>query len=187
MAPNVAENFNRGIKFLEPAIGNAPYWFWPPSMDTVPAGPGAYAANWEVNQQTLKQIINQGIFCQGVGNIIRRVNRKIVPTRGNAWYDGGTLANQDYFGRFIERFDRWAKYPRGTMLGRYFTWDRVDRGDQGHVMYVLDGGVINPRILHSHPAIGGLDITRMGDTHAGWYIEYAIRPQFWINHDAGGF
>ncbi len=180
-------NFDRGVEFLEPAIGEAPYWYWPPGMDIVPDGVGAYAVNRPVSPDLVNTIKRGGIFCQGVGNIIRRVNRKVVPTSGDSRYDGGTLACQRFWAGYIEKFNRWAKYPRGTMLGRYFSWDRVERGDQGHVMYVLDGGVINPRILHSHPAIGGLGVTRLGDTHAGWYIEYAIRPEYWINHSEGGF
>jgi hypothetical protein len=139
----------------------------------------------------LDVVIRGGLFCQAVVNLIRRVNRKIVPTFGDPRNDGGTRANQLYFARFIEPFARWAVYPRGTMVGRYFSWMRLAQGDQGHVAVLLGEQNLaeqnDPLILQSHPEVGGLARTRLGLSHSGWYYEYAIRPEYWINHDAGGF
>jgi hypothetical protein len=38
-------NFDVGIEYLTPAMENVPYWFWPPTLDIVPDGVGAYAIN----------------------------------------------------------------------------------------------------------------------------------------------
>ena len=67
-------------------MGKARYWFWLPNLDIVPSGLGAYAANEEVPD--IDVVIKGGVFCQEVVNLIRRVNRKTVPTRGDERYDG---------------------------------------------------------------------------------------------------
>jgi hypothetical protein len=186
-------NFDKGIEYLLPAVGKARYWFWPPKLDIVPSGPGAYARNEEAPK--IENVIEGGLFCQAVINLIRRVNRKRVPTLGDPRYDGGTWANQGYFANFSEPFSRYKVYPRGTMIGRKFRW-AGDPGfsevlDQGHVAVLLGEQNLaeqkDPRILQSHPAVGGLNYTRLGRSHDGWFYQYVVRPEDWINHDKGGF
>ncbi len=184
-------NFDRGIERVRAAIGRAPYWWWPPSMDTVPDGPGAFAVNHPLPENLVSQMVDQGIFCAGLINVIRRANRKIVATNGDPRYDGGTYAIQNFWAGFAEPFDRWAYYPRGTLIGRYFRWEGERVGDQGHVGVLLEPQDLAHQqdglLLHSHPGVGGLAKTRLGASHAGWYYEYVVRREDWINHDKGGF
>lgn len=187
-------NFDRGLDRLERAIGHAPYWFWPPSLAIVPDGPGAYAVNRPLpDQETLhRQMVQEGIFCQGVINVIRRANRKVVPTRGDSRYDGGTWANQGFFEDFIRPFRRTDFIPRGALIGRYFKWGNGGAVlDQGHVgVLVVKNDLAHQQsgvLLHSHPAVGGLARTDLGVSHAGWYYDYWIHPEDWINHSKGGF
>lgn len=195
-APAAADhtgNFERGVAYFTPAVGKTSYWFWPPALDIVPDGPGAFAVNKPMVPIT--QVISGGIFCQGVINGFRRLAGKKVPTMGDDRYDGGTWANQNYFADYIEKFSRYEVYPRGTLVGRYFRWaGRPGFSgvlDQGHVAVLMGEQNLaqqkDPLILHSHPAVGGLNYTRLGASHAGWYYEYAIRPEDWINHDKGSF
>ncbi len=194
-APQEQTNFDKGIEYLLPAVGKSRYWFWPPNLDIVPDGAGAFAVNREVPPIT--EVIDGGIFCQGVINLIRRANRKIVPTMGDERYDGGTWANQNYWAAWSEPFNRWAKYPRGTMVGRNFVWGGFPGAsevlDQGHVAVLMGEQDLaaqkDPMILHSHPhpAVDGLNYTRLGNSHNHWYYQYAIRPENWINHDKSGF
>jgi hypothetical protein len=193
--PQGQTNFDKGIEYLLPAVGKARYWFWPPNLVEVPSGPGAYAINQEVPD--IDVVIKGGLFCQAVVNLIRRANRKIVPTMGDNRFDGGTWANQNFFSAFSEPFSRWAVYPRGTMVGRNFVWAGPPGAsavrDQGHVAVLMDEQNLaeqkDPRILHSHPhpAVDGLNFTRLGASHGVGYYHYAVRPENWINHDKGGF
>ena len=188
-------NFDKGIEYLLPAVGKARYWFWPPTLVEVPSGRGAYAINQKVPD--IDVVIERGLFCQAVVNLIRRANRKIVPTMGDNRFDGGTWANQNFFSAFSEPFRRWAVYPRGTMVGHNFRWAGPPGAsevlDQGHVAVLMGEQNLaeqkDPMILHSHPhpAVDGLNFTRLGASHDGGYYHYAVRPENWINHDKGGF
>ena len=207
-------NFDNGVDYLTPALeqNNVPYWFWPPSLDIVPDGVGAYAIDEpapDINDVieggyiTVKHepvpgfdTSQQGMFCAAVVNLIRRVNRKIVPTLGNEYYDGGTWACQNFWGPFAEKFNIYSVYPRGTLIGRYFVWGG-DPGastvvDQGHVAVLWDEHNLAEQkdawVVQSHPDVGGLDWNvHLTKSHAGWYYDYAVRPEYWINHDKGGF
>lgn len=146
--------------------------------------PGHYIANGILSHN-----------CQGIINYIRRFNSKIVPTMGDSRYDGGTWANQNYFRDFAHPFNRYVSIPRGALIGRNFRWAGAPGFsavvDQGHVGVLVEaqdlknqqGGIL----LHSHPAVGGLNRTKLGDSHAGWYYQYWIHPRDWINHDVGRF
>lgn len=194
----VEENFNRAVKTLERAEENASYWYWPPGMDIVPDGAGAFAVNKPVSDSQVQEMIDKGIFCQGVINYIRRFNRKVVPFDPNFKdfrYDGGTWANQRYFADYLRPFNRYVYIPRGALIGRYFKWAGApgfsDVADQGHVGVLIQaqdlkkqqGGVL----LHSHPAVGGLNRTNLGDSHAGWYYNYWVHPRDWINYEGDEF
>jgi len=202
-------NFDEGIEYLTTAIGNVPYWFWPPALDFVPDGVGAYAIDEPAPD--IEDVINggevtvngvpvggfaRGIFCAGVVNLIRRVNRKIVPTLDDNRYDGGTWACQNFWAPFMEEFNINSVYPRGTLIGRYFQW-AGDPGfsaviDQGHVAVLWDEHNLaeqkNAWVVQSHPAVGGLDWNvHLVQSHDDGYYDYAVRPEYWIDHDKGDF
>jgi|SRR5215208_617728 len=187
-------NFDDGVDYLEPAMGQTPYWFWPPALDIVPDGPGAYAVNEEVPD--INEVIDGGIFCAAVVNLIRRANRKVIPTLGDDRYDGGTWACQNFWHPFHEDFSIYSVYPRGTLVGRYFRWAGAPGFsavvDQGHVAVLWDEHNLAEQkdayIIQSHPDVAGLDWnTHLTYSHQGWFYEYAVRPEDWINHDLGRF
>jgi hypothetical protein len=210
-------NFDVGIDYLKPALPSSafmqpevPYWHWPPSMDFVPDGVGAYAINKPA--PGIQDVINggvvtvegvdqglgfqKGIFCAAVVNLIRRANRKIVPTMGNPLYDGGTWACQNFWHLYMTPFNIYSAYPPGTLIGKYFEW-WGDPGasavkDQGHVVVLWDEHNLamnkDAWVVQSHPEVGGLNWwTRLTASHEGGYYDYAIRPENWIDHDQGGF
>jgi hypothetical protein len=193
-----SENFDRATDWLLPDILPAPYWYWPPGMDTVPDGAGAFAVNRPVNKGHVEDAVEVGIFCQGLINFYRRFNGKIVPRDPNfpnPSYDGGTWANQRYFADYLRPFSRYVKIPRGALIGRYFRWAGAPGFslvlDQGHVTVLLEEQNLAEQkpglILHSHPAVGGVAKTNLGNSHAGWYYEYWIAPEDWLNHNKGRF
>jgi hypothetical protein len=113
-------------------------------MDIVPDGAGAFAVNKPVTNSHVQEMIDVGVFCQGIINYIRRFNRKVVPSDPNFRdfrYDGGTWANQRYFADFIRPFNRYVYIPRGALIGRYFKWAGAPGFsavvDQGHVGVLL--------------------------------------------------
>jgi putative chitinase len=204
-------NFDIGLEYLTPAMENVPYWFWPPELDIVPDGVGAYAI--DAPAPPIQDVINggnvtvngvdqglgfqRGIFCAGVVNLIRRANRKTVPKEptGDSRYDGGTWACQNFWHLYMEQFNIYSVYPRGTLVGRYFEWEGAPGHsrvvDQGHVAVLWDEHNLAEQkdawVVQSHPGVGGLDWnTRLTESHAGGYYHYAIRPEDWINHDKGG-
>ena len=186
-----SENFDRATEWLLPEILDAPYWFWPPSMSTIPDGAGAFAVNRTVYDWHIRQAIDIGIFCQGLINLYRRFNSKIVPTNGDPRYDGGTWANQNFFRDFLRPFSRYDVIPRGALIGRYFRWNGAYVADQGHVGVLLQPQNLEEQksgvLLHSHPAVGGVARTDLGLSHAGWYYDYWIAPEDWLCHNKGGF
>jgi hypothetical protein len=137
------------------------------------------------------------MFCQAVVNLIRHANRKIVPTMGDPRYDGGTWANQNFYAAFIHEFNRFDVYPRGTLIGRNFVWAGTPGAskvvDQGHVAALMGENNLakqkDPLILqsHPHPAVNGLNYTRLGLSHNHWYYQYAVLPEDWINHNKNNF
>jgi hypothetical protein len=210
-------NFDVGMDYLTPALPGSwdetpqvPYWFWPPRMDFVPDGVGAYAINEPAPD--IEDVINggyvtvngvdqglgwqYGMFCAAVVNLIRRANRKIVPTMGNPLYDGGTWACQNFWHLYMEDFNIYSVYPRGTLIGKYFVWGR-DPGasvvlDQGHVAVLWDEHNLAQNkdawVVQSHPEVWGLNWwTPLTVSHDGGYYEYAVRPEDWINHDKNRF
>jgi hypothetical protein len=140
------------------------------------------------------------MFCAAVVNLIRRVNRKIVPTMGDDRFDGGTWACQNFWSLYIEKFSIYSVYPRGTLIGRYFQW-AGDPGfsevvDQGHVAVLWDEHNLAQQkdawVVQSHPEVGGLNWwTHLSVSNAtsdgSNYYDYAVRPENWINHDKNNF
>lgn len=191
-------HFRRGLDYLIPAVesGRVQYTWW--IGGPVPDGAPAYAVNRDVPD--INAVIRDGMFCAAVPNLIRRVNHKIVPTNGNALYDGGIGAyfgdsasregsfGPGYFAGWWTRFDpiqarQWAANSRsGVLIGRRYR----DVRDQGHVAVVLPSGYV----LQCYPNPNGPDLNwsyTVEESHAGYYYELMIHPINWINHDKGGF
>ena len=175
-------NLDTALGYIEQTLGT-PYGWW--RGGPVPDEEPAWAINgpppepWYVKERTC--------FCAGVANLMRRSVRKRVPdSGGGVLYDGGTLAYGEYFWNYSEWFDihkaLTGGYPRGTLIGRYFSKDRLP-SDQGHVAILLRDGWV----LQSYDAGGGLpgvnwDV-HISDSHAGWYYEWACLPENWIEYE----
>ena len=161
------------------SIVGAPYVWW---MDgPVPDRSPAWAEN--APPPPPEEVINEGCFCAGVPNLMLRAVGRELPTLGNELYDGGCLAYGEYYSGVAEPFDVNEDYPEGTLIGRYFTWDRSAQGDQGHVAVVLANGYL----LQSYDAGGGYpgvntDV-HIVDSHAGYLYEYAVRPENWLGQE----
>jgi len=128
-----------------------------------------------------EEVIAEGCFCAGVPNLLLRAVGQEIPTLGDELYDGGCLAYGEYYSAVAEAFDPNEDYPEGTLIGRYFTWDRLANGDQGHVAVVLEGGYL----LQSYDGDGngypGVNTdAHITESHAGYYYEYAVRPENWL-------
>jgi predicted chitinase len=162
------------------SIVGAPYVWW--TDGPVPDRSPAWAEN--APPPPPEEVINEGCFCAGVPNLMLRVVGGELPTLGNELYDGGCLAYGEYYYNVAEPFDINEDYPPGTLIGRYFTWERSANGDQGHVAVVLEDGYL----LQSYDGDGygypGVNAaTHIVDSHAGYYYEYAVRPENWIGLD----
>lgn len=164
------------------SIVGAPYVWW---MDgPVPDRSPAWAEN--APPPPPEEVVNEGCFCAGVANLLLRVVGRELPTLGNELYDGGCLAYGDYYYNVAEPFDINQDYPLGTLIGRYFTWERSANGDQGHVAVVLEDGYL----LQSYDAGGGYPgvntDAHIVDSHAGYFYEYAVRPENWLGEEVDG-
>lgn len=164
-----------GLSFV-----GAPYIWW---MDgPVPDRSPAWAENGP--PPSPEEVINEGCFCAGVPNLLLRFVGRELPTLGNELYDGGCLAYGEYYAGVTEAFDINAEYPQGTLIGRYFTWERSANGDQGHVAVVLEGGYLLQSYDgdgYGYPGVNAND--HIADSHAGYYYEYAVRPEYWLGLD----
>src|SRR5215212_7146082 len=87
--------FAVGFKYVMQLNNRMKYWVW--SSGPVPDGEGAYAVGKPL--PPVDQLKGKRIFCAGVPNIVRRAAGKIIPTRGNALYDGG-IASYFYTSAF---------------------------------------------------------------------------------------
>jgi hypothetical protein len=212
-------NFDVGMEYLRPALPDSvdetpevPYWFWPPLMDFVPDSVGAYAIDkaappiedvikgGKVTVNGVDQGLGRqrGMFCAAVVNLIRRANRKTVPKEpsGSSLYDGGTWACQNFWHLYMEQFNIFSVYPRGTLIGKYFVWAGDPEAsvvlDQGHVAVLWDEHNLAKNkdawVVQSHPQVRGLNWwTTLTVSHDGGFYDYAVRPENWINHDKGSF
>ena len=121
------------------SVVGAPYVWWTdgPVPDRSPA--------WAINEPPPppEEVIAEGCFCAGVPNLMLSAAGREVPTLGDALYDGGCLAYGEYYADVAEAFDVNEDYPAGTLIGRYFSWERSAAGDQGHVAVVLDDVLSN--------------------------------------------
>jgi hypothetical protein len=198
-----SENFDRATDFLLPEILDAPYWFWPPGMATVPDGAGAFAVNRKFGPKELQAAIRVGIFCQGLINAYRTFNSKVVPydlwwggpAEQRRLYDGGTWANQRFFSEFLREYTPWQRIPRGSMIIRPFRWAGAPGFsgvlDQGHVGVLLEEQHLAKQkpglLLHSHPGVGGVARTNLQASHDGGYYRWWVHVDDWCNHALGKF
>lgn len=163
------------------SIVGAPHVRWTdgPVPDRSPA--------WAVNEPPPppKEVVAEGCFCAGVPNLMLRAAGREIPALGDELYDGGCFAYGEYFADVAEAFDINAEYPAGTLIDRHFSWERLANGDQGHVAVVLDDGYL----LQSYDGDGagypGVNAdVHIVDSHAGFYYEYAVRPENWLGEEA---
>ena len=172
----IRQAIDYGLSFV-----GAPYVWW--TDGPVPDRSPAWAEN--APPPSPEEVINEGCFCAGVPNLLLRFAGGEIPTLGDELYDGGCLAYGEYYNYYgvAEEFDINEDYPEGTLIGRYFTWDRSANGDQGHVAVVLEGGYL----LQSYDAGGGYPgvnaDAHITDSHAGYYYEYAVRPWNWLGQE----
>lgn len=189
-------NFYRALQHIKPAIGNVPYGWW--IGGTVPDGTPAYAVNRPA-PSAQELILDGGINCAAVANVMLRSVGKIVPVSPDTWnraYDGGTGAFwgiwdsgrwlKGYYEGYDEPFNlgrakQWARETRsGVLLGRDY---RNANNDQGHVAILLPSGYV----LQSFPGAVSLwpglnwDYT-IEASHGGFYYERMVHPANWIDY-----
>ena len=177
------------IRYIESAVGKAPYWVWQGGI--IPDGPGAYAFNGKVPD--ISVVIKEGLFCAAVPNLALRCDGKRIPFRPDfpdPKFDGGIAAyfsghfGAGYFTGYDDPFDlatakKVARETRsGVLLGRGY-WG-VALGNQGHTGILLPSGYV----LQSSPA-GGLNWS----SHIDWERKYwedggvMVHPDQWIEYD----
>ncbi len=174
------------IRYIEPAIGRAPYWIL--RNGDVPDGPGAYAYNGPVPDISVVQ--REGLFCAAVPNLALRRDGKRVPTKGDPRYDGGIAAyftgvyGPGYFSAYDVPFDlatakRWARETRsGVLLGMGYWGPSL--GNQGHTGILLPSGYV----LQSSPVVG-----LNWDSHIDYEWRYwanggtMTHPANWLEYD----
>lgn len=176
-------NLNTALEYTEQILGT-PYGWW--STDEVPSGSPAWAENAPAPYP--EEVLASSCFCAGLTNLMLRSVGKDVPHNNSAEYsggpyDGGCLAYGDYFYNWSEEFsiDKALSggYPHGTLIGRYFDWDRYYAdGDEGHVAVLLNG----VWVCQSYPAAGVSWDVHISDSNAGGYYHYAVFPEYWINY-----
>ena len=179
------QNFEKGLAYIWNAIGEMPYGWW--LSGDVPAGQPAYGEN--TPPPSVDYLRSRTIFCIGPINLIRRKVGKIVPTAGDARYDGGTVACWAYWHNYMKPWKNSRNLPHGTLIFRKFR----NSVDQGHGAIVLG----NYKVLQSYDGGEffeggtngpGLNIRSNVDaSHGGSYYEYAVMPGDWINHEQGRF
>jgi GH25 family lysozyme M1 (1,4-beta-N-acetylmuramidase) len=189
-------NFAEGYKYVMQLNNRMKYWVW--SSGPVPDGEGAYAANKPL--PPVEQLIGKRIFCAGPTNIIRRAARKIIPTRGDALYDGGIAAyfytsafgglGPGFFSGVDVPFNlatakKWARETgSGVLVGRSYRNNSL--AGQGHVAILLPDGKVLQSFQFGADGEPGLntDFT-IEESHAGGYYEIMVHPKDWIDHDKG--
>lgn len=104
--------------------------------------------------------------CAGLLNLMFRFAGIKLPV-GPDGSVGGTYAYGHHFGQIAESFDSDKKYPDGTIIGRRYR----NENDQGHVAIIYED-----MLLQSIFGEGVNMKYTMGESHAGWYYEYAVTP-----------
>jgi hypothetical protein len=175
--------FDRSLDWINPLVGKMPYGFW--QSGNVPSGSPAWAINRRPPARSLLAL--HRVFCAGVTNLMLRFVGKRVPTHGNAFFDGGTVAYWSYFNGFHQQFSL-NDVRRGDLLLRRF---RNASADQGHVAVSLGDGPDAP-LLQSFASNGegfpGLNNrVTVRSSHAGFFYERIVRAHNWINYRGDEF
>jgi hypothetical protein len=175
--------FDHALDWINPLVGKMPYGFW--HAGEVPSGSPAWALNRRPPTQGL--LARHKVFCAGVTNLMLRRVGKRVPTRGNAFFDGGTVAYWSYFDGFHRPFSL-KEVRRGDLLLRRFRNNSVD---QGHVAVSLGNGPDAPLLQLFHSNGRGLPGLNKGvsvrSSHAVIHYERLVRVQNWINYKGDEF
>jgi hypothetical protein len=120
-------------------------------------------------------------------NLMLRKVGKRVPTRGNTFFDGGTVAYWSYFDGFHRPFSL-NDVRRGDLLLRRF---RNNSHDQGHVAVCLGNGPDAPLLQSFHSNGRGFPGLHKGvsvrSSHAVIHYERLVRVQNWINYKGDEF
>jgi hypothetical protein len=113
----------------------------------------------------------KSLTCAGLMNLILRNLNMQLPYSVEGGV-GGTMAYYDYYKDKTETFDINKCYPKGTLIGRKYR----DLDDQGHVAIIVENGYV----LQSIPEEGVNMSYTVYESHAGYYYEYAVLPEHWI-------
>jgi hypothetical protein len=144
---------------------------------------------WAINRRPPTQglLARHKVFCAGVTNLMLRKVGKRVPTRGNTFFDGGTVAYWSYFEGFHRPFSL-NDVRRGDLLLRRFRNSCVD---QGHVAVSLGNGPDAPLLQSFHSNGRGFPGLHKGvsgrSSHAVIHYERLVRVQNWINYKGDEF
>jgi hypothetical protein len=171
------------LNWIDPLVGKMPYGFW--HDGGVPSGSPAWALNRRPPTRGL--LSRHKVFCAGVTNLMLRRVGKRVPTRGNAFFDGGTVAYWSYFHGLHQPFSL-NEVRQGDLLLRRFRNNSVD---QGHVAVSLGDGP-EAHLLQSFSAHGGglpglntrVSVRRSHDVIG---YERIVRAHNWINYRGDHF
>jgi len=171
------------LNWIDPLVGKMPYGFW--HDGGVPSGSPAWAINRRPPSRGL--LSRHKVFCAGVTNLMLRRVGKRVPTRGNAFFDGGTVAYWSYFHGLHQPFSL-NEVRRGDLLLRRFRNNSVD---QGHVAVSLGDGPDASLLqsFHSHgrglPGLNRRVSVRRSHDVIGY--ERIVRAHNWINYRGDHF
>jgi hypothetical protein len=175
--------FDHALDWINPLVGKMPYGFW--HHGGVPSGSPAWAINRRPPSHGL--LARHKVFCAGVTNLMLRKVGKRVPTRGNAFFDGGTVAYWSYFDGFHRPFSL-NDVRRGDLLLRRF---RNNSHDQGHVAVSLGNGPDAPLLRSFHSNGRGFPGLHKGvsvrSSHGVIHYERLVRAHNWINYKGDEF
>lgn len=132
-------------------------------------------AMWNDNNKVPDTI--PSVSCAGLTNLMLRQCGLRLP-ESKLGGVGGTMAYYDYYNALgkTHKFCNQKDLPNGTLIGRKYT----DVNDQGHVgVIVYKNGKMY--VLQSFPEEGVNDKYTLGESHAGYYYEYYVLPEDWLN------
>lgn len=168
----LAQRVATAIAYGESVIGT-PYGWW--YGGALPTGAPMWTASGPAPKTSTVKATSTN--CAGLTNLMLRAVGKPLPSDPVAG-TGGTGAYGKYYAGVAKKFDANAKYPAGTLIGRYYR----DTVDQGHVAVVLADGKVLQSFANAYGASSpGVNATyTVAQSHAGYFYEYAILPQDWL-------
>lgn len=169
-------NVRRALEYGRGLVGTDYGWWY---SGPLPAGAPMWTAAGPPPSASL--VRSASANCAGLTNLMLRSVGKAIPSDPSAGR-GGTGAYGRYYANVARPFDVNARYPAGTLIGRYFR----DTYDQGHVAVVLENG----HVLQSYAdcrgcAAPGVNTSAtLAESHAGYFYEYAVLPKDWLGSAA---